>query len=196
MAYRQLPPDVLSVPWSRVEPIVWSGLDDPDPIARAEAANALGGRYATDPEESVDQRGLPSILEALEVIRHKEIERPGVAGPFLFAVMYVCQDPQWLQFNLTEWMLNILRRCSAPEPDVRFNSLEFYAHEQMCNDAAAVAALVDMGRLELAVAAATEERRRVEGFEPLLVRLSESGIRGVAEPACEHLTRFYRFRRP
>ena len=114
---------------------------------------------------------LPAMAETMAEI---DIARPGVAGPFLAALYFDLEcwhaagapDP-------AQWVLAILERRRAPEPDTLPVSvgIDFLAHE-LCVTPDHLRRLVTIGRRDIAQEAAADARidldavlgaRRAEG---------------------------------
>jgi hypothetical protein len=196
--------------WDQVGATLINLLDHPNLNVRACAAHQMGKFYrrATDakqelwewewnndpqkPYQQVAVRVLPSELTKL--IRDRELERPGVAGAFgpVGAILEV--DPA----NAQEWLLDILERSPTPEPYIPYFpcNLAFHAHEQFSRAPDAIRRLIDMGRVDIALAAATDENLRVFGLEPLLIELGNHDVPETIRLASWHLAYHYHILHP
>jgi hypothetical protein len=155
-------------------------LDHHSEYVRACAAKRLGGLCddgSTDPTE----------IEVISIVSAKELERPGIAGPFY------CDSSmrqEWGQHTL--WMLDLLeRRKGEPPADMPFNDIDFYLHELCSHSPDLVQRMMRNGFDELAVMTATEESYIVPGMEPILQELAKSHKATVAASAARHLAYHY-----
>jgi hypothetical protein len=134
--------------WQESGSTLLSFLDHSDLTIRACAAYQIARFYSKDyfekkrlrgwkRNESLDQQGqqsacgIPPLVEMLELIRVKELQRPGVAGAFWDEV------PKQ-EFDAREWLLDILERLPNPEPyiayfpcNLAFNALEGFTTTTM-----------------------------------------------------------------
>jgi hypothetical protein len=104
-----------------------------------------------------------------ELIKRKEIERPGVAGPFLHTAPHQTVD-------LDGWLLAVIERAK-PEPFLKMFpcNVGFVSHEQFSRNPKAIRRIMKAGRSSIAVAAATEETGQpVPGMKPILRKLAQS----------------------
>jgi len=167
-------------------------LDHADDLVRAYAARALGRRFAAD------AAGLPELVATLTA---KEIERPGIAGPF-FSNWYGGWDGEDFArdagVNVEEWICTILARRNGPEPNTLpcSNGIDFFAHEIFGGRPEFVRRLIDMDHHELAVEAATEVDQPIDGMEPLLAELAGHADVAIARQAVWHLAYHYRILAP
>jgi hypothetical protein len=145
-------------------------------------------QYERDKQSVV---GMPSLETMMQLIRDKEIERPGVAGAFWGVIP---KDG----FDAKEWLLDLLENSPEPEPYIPYFpcDLAFDAHERFSRDADAVSRLIDMGRTTLALAAATDESCRVVGLEPLLIELGFNEEPEIIRVASWHLAYYYHYLHP
>ena len=120
-----------------------------------------------------------------QLIRSKEMERPGVAGAFWSAA------PRWT-VDADEWILSLLEQ-TGPEPSIPYFPCDigFDAHERFSRNPAAVRRLIDAGKIGIAVAAACEENEPVTGMEPLLMELGENDEPTYARLAAWTLAYYY-----
>ena len=155
--------------WQEVGTTLLELLDHADRHIRACAAYQIGKfcSKATSSREDVwewgrnDKKyvqgkqavvGMPPLEAMMQLIRSKELERPGVAGAFWNVIPKNGIDAK-------EWLLEVLAHSQEPEPYIPYFpcNLAFDAHERFSRDADAVRRLIDMGRAGLALAAATDE---------------------------------------
>ena len=120
-------------------------------------------KYERDKQTVV---GFPSLEIIMQLIRNKEIERPGVAGAFWDVI------PK-KNINAKKWLLDILENSPEPEPYIPYFvcDLAFDAHERFSQDADAIRCLIDMGRVYIAIAAATDQPCKIPALESLLVEM-------------------------
>lgn len=119
---------------------------------------------------------MPPIEETIRLIRDKEIQRPGIAGAFLWAAPKSSFKPE-----VEEWILDILEQSPSPEPYIQYFpcNLAFDASERFCGNSAGVRRLMKMGRRDIAILAATEENELLElGYDDdsEIVRLASWGL--------------------
>jgi hypothetical protein len=166
--------------WPRLAARWIALLDHPSEYVRACAARRLGDACY---DELVD----PTDAELLAIISAKELERPGVAGPF-WSFDSSNPDPE----HVALWMLDLLERRHGEAPhDMAFNDIAFHLHELCSYSPELVLRMMAHGFDELAAMTATEETTPVEGMEPVLVQLSLSHNRRVAGAAAWHLHHVY-----
>jgi hypothetical protein len=191
--------------WQAVGLELLAMLDHADLNVRACAAYQIAAFCAKDMDDreaewedpSLEQEyqysitGLPSHIELLELIRTKELERPGVAGPFWY---YVPKEG----INAREWLLDMLIRSPAPEPYISYFpcNLGFIAHEWFCEDADAIGRLIDGGRADVAIEAATDLDYRVTSLEPLLITLGNHDSPEIVRRASWHLAYHHHYLHP
>ena len=167
-------------------------LDHGDDMVRAYAARALGNRYSDSSAEPS-----PSLRDFLTVLTAKELERPGIAGPF-FSNWYsgLAMDDFILRagVEVEDWFCTILAGRKHPEPDTLpcSNGIDFFAHEIFGGRAGYVRKLLDMGHRELALDAATEVDERIEDLEPILLELGDAAEPEICRRASWHLAYHYR----
>ena len=163
-------------------------LDHADDLVRAYAARALGRRAEAD---------TPALPRLVAMLTEKEIERPGIAGPF-FSNWYSGWGGEDFArdagVDVEEWICTILARRKGPEPDTLpcSNGIDFFAHEIFGGRPEFVRRLIDLGHHELAVETATEVDERIDGMEPLLVELAGHTDDTIARAAAWHLASHYR----
>jgi hypothetical protein len=168
-------------------------LDHDDTMVRAYAARALGRRHC---EADSETELVPSLRELVALLTAKEIERPGIAGPFV---------SNWYDFGLAdfasradvdveEWFCTILANRRHPEPQTLpcSNGIDFFAHEIFGGREGYVRRLLAMGHEALAVAAATEVDEPIDDLEPVLAELADRPDAEVCRRACWHLAALYR----
>lgn len=183
-------------PWESAGESLLGCLDHADDMVRAYAARALGQRYLNDAAKLT-----PPLREVVAMLTQKELERPGVAGPF-FSNWYADAGIQEFErlggVKIEEWFCTILANRKAAEPDTLpcSNGIDFFAHEVFGGRPGYVRRLLDMGHEELAVQAATEFDERIDGMEPLLVELADREDAEVCRLAAWYLAYDYRFLHP
>ncbi|WP_424361984.1 hypothetical protein [Methylocystis parvus] len=151
-------------------------LDDTSDYVRACAAHRLGERIG----ECND--------ELFAFIGAKDIERPGVAGPFWSA----CKFMEGEGPDAAEWMLNILANRNGPEPEhLPFNGVDFHLHEICDGSPESVEMMLRLGHKALAAQTATERRGVVPGMETILRRLGDDPEPEIAKYAVLHLAFYY-----
>lgn len=177
-------------PWAGEGESLGECLDHPSDGVRAYAARSLGRRYAAEEE------GLAPLPEFVASLTAKEIERPGIAGPF-FSNWY---DDSLGDFasragvEVEDWFCTILSQRKSPEPNTLpcSNGIDFFAHEIFGGRGGYVRRLIDMGQVDLAVQAATEVDEPIEEMEPLLVELADHTEAEVCRLASWQLASTYR----
>jgi hypothetical protein len=166
--------------WPRLAARWIALLDHPSGYVRACAARCLG-------ESCYDELVDPTDTELLAIITAKELERPGVAGPF-WSFDSSSPEPE----HVALWMLDLLeRRHGEPPHDMAFNDIAFHLHELCGHSPELVLRMMAHGFDELAAMTATEETTPVEGMEPVLAQLCLSHNRRVAGAAAWHLHHVY-----
>jgi hypothetical protein len=154
-------------------------LDSPSNYVRACAARKLSG---------IDCEHL-SASAAFSRILDKEIQRPGIAGPFWSEWQFMTES---VPVNAIDWMLEILdRRVGAEPADMPFNGIDFHLHEICSGSPDAVRHMLDGGHYELAIETATEVRGVVPGMESVLRELAEREDYLVYYRAQVHLALYY-----
>ena len=178
-------------PWQPPGESLVGCLDHADDMVRAYAARALGRRYCDSKVQ------LPQPLpEFVGLLTAKEIERPGIAGPF-FSNWYGFGMADFVEragVQVEDWFCTILAQRRYPEPDTLpcSNGIDFFAHEVFGGRAGYVRRLLEMGQRELALEAATEIDDRVEDMKPILVELGYSADSEICRRASWHLAYHYR----
>lgn len=167
-------------------------LDHGDERVRAYAARSLGGRYHGRADELT-----PPLREVVAMLTAKEIERPGIAGPFFsnwYGDFAGDEFGEHSGVEVEEWFCTILAQRKHPEPDTSpcSNGIDFFAHEVFGGRAGYVRRLLDMGHEELAMQAATEVDEWIEDMEPLLLELADRADAEVCRQAAWHLASHYR----
>jgi hypothetical protein len=131
-----------------------------------------------------------------DLIKHKELARPGIAGPFWTEFHF---DSQYRPIDPIPWMMDVLERRSGPEPsldEMGYNGVDFYLHEVCGGSPKAVRRMIDDGHLALAIETATEMLCVMPGMEPLLIELGQHTDQGIARRARLQLAMFYRVLHP
>lgn len=103
------------------------------------------------PDDVQAVAGLPSLETMMQLIRDKEIERPGIAGAFFEVI------PKE-GFDAREWVFNVLEDSPVPEPCIPYfpYNLAYNADTMSTFDADAMRRLVDIGRADIARSAELE----------------------------------------
>lgn len=171
--------------WEEAAPRWLELLDDPSDYVRACAAKMLGEHCGPETE--------PSTAALYDIVRDKEIARPGIAGPFWPGPWHEDSgDPDPLP-----WMMDILERRQGPEPeDLPFNGVDFHLHELCGGNIQAIERMLELGHKALALQAATELRRAVDGMRDILMRLGDDPDVHFAQYAWAHLALYYRTPHP
>ena len=176
-------------------------LDHQNYLKRAEGAKKLGQYYCN---LSGSLRNAPPLVDSLNLIAEKEVVQRGVAGAFVNGLDKSClglgclhadykNDLEKYKFDPRVWVLDILRHSKGEElytPNAQ--SFDFYVHEYFDSNPEAINELIDMGREELALDAATEPDTKVPNMQVVLKRLVKSKNNFVAESAKEYLKRIYK----
>ncbi|MCB0930826.1 MAG: hypothetical protein KDB71_02865 [Mycobacterium sp.] len=178
-------------PWERTGESLVGCLDHADDMVRAYAARALGSRYCSS-EGNTSQ----SLSEFVTLLTAKELESPGIAGPF-FSNWYDFGMQDFAEragVEVAEWFCTILAHRKHPESDTLpcSNGIDFFAHEIFGGQSGYVRRLLDMGHFELAVDAATEVDHEIEDLEPLLIELADSADPEICRRASWHLANHHR----
>jgi hypothetical protein len=192
----------------RREPVIgdqmldWiSLLDAPSPYLRGCAAYLLG--VCSDDEDDEDEEGAATQPDAVQwptkralmvLIGEKEIQRPGVAGPFWSPSHqeYPATDADFIYAAL--WMMDLLERRQDQPPilgEMPYNDITFYLHELCCDDPVAMQRMIDGGFIELALMTATEIQGKVNGVTTILEKLATDPDARIAAAARNHLQRHY-----
>ncbi|NEQ46657.1 MAG: hypothetical protein F6K00_25160 [Leptolyngbya sp. SIOISBB] len=145
-------------------------------------------KYVQDKQAVV---GMPPLEAMMQLIRGKELERPGVAGAFWGVIPKKGIDAK-------EWLLDVLEHSQEPEPYIPYFpcDLAFDAHERFSRDADAVRRLIDMGRAGLALGTATDEPCKVATLEPVLIELGHYDDAEITRIASWQLAYYYHYLHP
>jgi len=110
--------------WSKTKKILLSLLDNSSLLIRSIAANKIGDYYCNGLAET------PSIPEIFQLIKEKEIEKPGIATPFWFSYCFRAKL-DGTEYNYKQWFKDILHYRTAQEPVLKFfgDGLEFEAYD-------------------------------------------------------------------
>lgn len=184
--------------WNDVKDDLISLLDHQHFMVRAGAAKNIGKFYSYKIKDY--DNSLPLFLNMLKLIGKKEIEKPGVLGPFIDGYDAGCEGISSLRhneeiiksnFDIPNYILEILEK-SAPEPYIpNAQSIEFYAHEYFEGHPINIKRIIKMGKEELAFSAATNLQQKIEGMNEVLKLLSNSTDKRIATYAKEHLKKYY-----
>jgi hypothetical protein len=137
--------------------------------------------------------GLPALVDMMQLIRSKEIEKPGIAAAWLTGSKIGLTN-----IDVGEWILDLLENSPTPEPyipDFPCN-LAFYAHELFSQNCHAIRRLMNMGRLDIAIHAATDESCKIESLEPLLIEMGNYDDLEVVRLASWQLAYYYHYLHP
>jgi hypothetical protein len=172
---------ILHVRQTQATPHEWIALlDDESNYVRACAATRLGGWC--------DETTAPTAMSLFDLIGAKDIQRPGIAGPFWSGHQFSHSgnpDP-------AEWMLGILAKRRGPEPaDLPFNGIDFHLHELCDSSPETVELMLRLGHKELALETALEQWAVVPGMQPILVRFGDDSDANVAVRAIRQLAMYY-----
>jgi len=177
------------VAWERDSPPYVGLLGHNSYLVRAAASMALG-RLFYGVQTGAPVGGVPLLSDVLAMIQDREVETPGVAGPFLHGANWGLEPEGWpfrSDCDMKTWFIATLRQ-SGPEPQVpHIQGLEFYAHELFAVDANAVREFLEMGRKELAVMTATEEPSAMAELLPVLNDMAASDDPEVSAAIREYL---------
>lgn len=145
-------------------------------------------KYEQDQQSSV---GMPPFDNLMSLIQAKELERPGVAGAFWSVIPKA-------GFDVNEWLLNILENSSEPEPYIPYFpcNLRFDAHERFSRDPNAIRRLINAGRVDIAIAAATDETCKIAELKPLLIELGYDDDPEIVRLVSWHLAYYYHYQHP
>lgn len=155
-------------------------LDHGSDYVRGCAARLLGLHCGEDT--------IPDLTTLKGVVGAKEIERPGIAGPFWSNLYF--GDAAGEKTAL--WMLDLLEARKGPVPScMPFNDIEFYLHELCSSSPDLMLRMLRGGFVELALETATEVRSRVDGVQPVLEMLAANADPAIAEGAKWHLSTYY-----
>ncbi|OGC08596.1 hypothetical protein A2230_03760 [candidate division WOR-1 bacterium RIFOXYA2_FULL_36_21] len=116
--------------WDEAKYFLFSALDHSDILVRAYAAKVLGMWYYNHATENLS----PSLKETIKYLTEREINRPGIAGPFI-SEYYLNMEIELFEkesgLNIKEWIFEILEKRKTAEPDTLpcSNGLDFYSHE-------------------------------------------------------------------
>ena len=158
-------------------------LDHRSDWVRGCAARKLGGMCDEDTN--------PSEAELFRLIGEKEVERPGVAGPY-WSDMHFDAGEKGREAAL--WMMDLLERRQGPVPaldDLPSNDIEFYLHELCCFSPEMVDRMLRGGFKALALETATEMHEPVAGMKTRLERLARDPDPEIAQRAANHLAAHY-----
>jgi hypothetical protein len=132
-------------------------------ISRSNCIYGEGQRTIDYNKYQKRMEGMPPLSEMIVLINAKEIEHPGVACGWKTQCQIVPEGEDY-----TEWILDIFARSPTPETFSSYFpiTLEFLAHERFSDDPKAIRRLIDIGRIDIAFAAATDERKKLMGWNP------------------------------
>ncbi|MEP0856792.1 hypothetical protein [Trichocoleus sp. DQ-U1] len=178
--------------WKEAQLNLLAALDHPHPSVRASAAQKIGEFYKDgDPD-------MPPINEIMQLIKDKEIERPGIAGPFFWPISFDFQNIQQsyeTQIDVCQWILDILENRKSSAPNLKLKhfgvSIDFQAHQFLCHNPSHIQHLIKIGRFDIAVAAATEWQGKIEALESILIDLGNTNDPETVRLASWHLAYYY-----
>ena len=155
-------------------------LDDESDYVRACAAKRLG--------DWCDETTIPTATSLFDLVGAKDIQRPGVAGPFWTGhQLGHCGKP-----DPSEWMLDILAKRLDSEPtNLPFNGVDFHLHELCDFSPDTVELMLRLGHKKLALETALGQLAVVPGMQPILVRFGDDSDVNIAVRAIRHLAMYY-----
>jgi hypothetical protein len=176
-------------------------LDAPSAYLRGVAAYLLG-QSADDDDGQVDEdvatnagaNPLPTARILRKLIGEKEIQRPGIAGPFYAPSHQIHPNSDANASTAAHWLMDLLERRLGEVPDFNdmpFNDIDFYLHELCCDQPDMMRRMLNGGYTELALMTATEIGGKVDGAEPILKELARDPNPKIATAARAHLARYY-----
>jgi hypothetical protein len=162
-------------------------------ISRSNCIYGEGQRTIDYNKYQKRMEGMPPLSEMIVLINAKEIEHPGVACGWKTQCQIVPEGEDY-----TEWILDIFARSPTPETFSSYFpiTLEFLAHERFSDDPKAIRRLIDIGRIDIAFAAATDERKKIDGMEPLLIEIANLDDPEMIRIASWHLAYNYHYLHP
>lgn len=178
--------------WKEAQLNLLAALDHPHPSVRACAAQKIGEFYQYgDPD-------MPPINEMMQLIKDKEIERPGIAEPFFDPICFDFKNIQQsyeTQIDVCQWILDILENRKSSKPKLKLKyfgvSIDFQAHELLSNNPSHIQHLIKIGRFDIAVLAATDRERKIEALEHILMDLGNHNEPEIVRLASWHLAYYY-----
>ncbi len=137
--------------------------------------------------------GVPPLAEMISFINAKEIEHPGVMSGWKRRCQIIPEDEDY-----REWIFDIFARSPTPETFSSYFpiTLELLAHESFSDDPQAIRRLIDIGRIDIACAAATDEQKKIAGLEPLLIEIGNNDDPEMIRQASWHLAYNYHYLHP
>jgi hypothetical protein len=182
--------------WSHCETYLIPQLMDPQPLVAAAAARYLGMLYGEAEEMFAFSQPQP-IAMMLEQIAKLPANRRVVAGGFLNG--YDCLGPfaalrenaSLVGFDFEGWVLDVLDQRGAEPYLPSAQSFWFYMHEEFCFKPAFIDRMIDASHHWEALMTATEMQERVEGMQPVLVRLAACAEPSIAKSALICLEQHY-----
>lgn len=157
---------------------------------RAISAHQLGRICRCEKVES------ERLLEVMDLIGRTERSHPGIAGPFFGMVRDdLHRQPGDAESRSRLWMLDIIGARTSPEPDVfqyDLCGIDYYARELFAEHPEDIRKLMALGRPDIAVLAASNKKREVEGIAKLLDDLGNLEDPFICCSASWHLSHFYR----
>jgi hypothetical protein len=165
----------------------------PPKISRSNCIYGEGQRTIDYKKYQKRMEGLPSLSEMISFINTKEIEYPGVICGWRTQCQTRPDDRDY-----SEWILDIFARSPTPETFSSYFpiTLAFSAHERFSDNPQAIRRLIDIGRIDIACAAATDENKKIDGMEPLLIELANLDDPEVVRIASWHLAYNYHYLHP
>lgn len=165
----------------------------PPKISRS---NCLSGKWLQKIDYEKYQKrieGVPALFEMISFINAKEIEHPGVMSGWKRRCEIIPDDVDYL-----EWLLDIFARSPTPETFSSYFpiTLGFSAHESFSDNLQAIRRLIDLGRFDIACEAATDEQKKIDGMEPLLIEIGNLDDPEMIRQASWHLAYNYHYLHP
>ena len=174
---------------------LYEGLQDPSDLVRSISAFRLGRLYSDSMDEWTRKnfKSFPPLADAFEEVKNQEVNRPGVAGPFWQEVNSLFSCGRRHAFDAGNWMVDILssRKSISAESIAGFLSIDFHVHEYLSDKPELVKKLIAIDRLDLALAAACDQHRHIDGMREVLIDLVDKGDREAIRVASWHLAYHY-----
>jgi hypothetical protein len=170
-------------------------LDAPSPYLRGCAAYLLSNSLDDDdiPPEFAER--LPKGQTLMTFIGEKELQRPGIAGPYWSPIhIHLGGLANAELTSAALWMMDLLERRQGPPPpftEMPYNDIDFYLHELCCDSPEFMQRMIDGGFNVLALMTATEINGAVDGVKPILEILACDTDARIANTARAHLKRHY-----
>lgn len=177
-----------AVNWDRDAQVYGEFMGHASYLVRGAASWALGALFRGCAEAG-QLAGAERTAEVMEFVQRHEHRHAGVAGPFLQGMSWGLEyvPARYPEFDFRTWFVETLRASGAEPQLPHMRTLEFYAHEYLYNDAAAIEAMLHIGRYRLAVLTATEAPECIAELRPLLEKMARHKDSEVARAIQEYL---------